>query len=131
MNAPSPARRVRGRFMIFSIWISALSFFVIEGDALLDQLEIGHASTMFMLGTACLVAGICIGLFAAVTGIGLAISAAFSDETPNLPPQEPSGSTGPINDRGNPRPYTGVKPNATRRPALLSKSKGHFRRFGS
>ena len=84
--------------MSFSVWSSALAFFVIEGDALLDQLEIGHASTMFMLGTACLTAGICIGLFAIITGIGLAISAAFSDEPAHRQPHEPSGSTVPIND---------------------------------
>jgi hypothetical protein len=131
MNAPSPERRVRSRFMSFSLWTSALAFLVIEGDALLDQLEIGHASTMFMLGTACLIAGACIGLFAIIAGIGLAISAAFSDEPPHQQPQGPSGSTGPINDRSNARAYTGVKPNATRRPALLPKSKGHFRRLRS
>ncbi|HEY2229146.1 MAG TPA: hypothetical protein VGI22_15715, partial [Xanthobacteraceae bacterium] len=47
--------RVRGRFMNFSLWTSALAFFFIEGYALQDQLAIGHASIIFMLGTACLV----------------------------------------------------------------------------
>jgi hypothetical protein len=80
MSAPSPARRVRGRFMSFGLWASVVAFAVIEGDALLDQSEIGHASTMFMLGTACLAAAACLGLFAVISAMGLAVSAAFSDE---------------------------------------------------
>ena len=82
MNAPSPARRVRGRFMNFSLWTSALAFFFIEGYALQDQLAIGHASIIFMLGTACFAAGACIGLFAIIAAIGFAVSAAFSDDPP-------------------------------------------------
>jgi hypothetical protein len=80
MIAPSPARRVRTTFMTFSIWVSALAFFVVEGYALQDQLAIGHASAIFMLGTACLTAGACIGLFAILMAIGLAVSAMFSKE---------------------------------------------------
>jgi hypothetical protein len=80
MNAPSPAHRVRSMFMSLGIWVSALAFFVIESNALLDQLEIGHASTMFMLGTACLTSAACIALFAMIAGVGLAISFAFSEE---------------------------------------------------
>lgn len=82
MNAPSPARRVRGRFMNFSLWTSALAFFFIEGYALQDQLAIGHASIIFMLGTACLAAGASIGLFAIIAAIGFAVSAAFSEDPP-------------------------------------------------
>jgi hypothetical protein len=128
MKASSPEHRVRSWLMRFSLWTSALTFFVIEGYFLHDQLEIGHASAMFMLSTAFVIAGFCIGLFAMIGAIGLAISAAFSDEPPEH--QEPSGGTGPINHRGNPRTYAGVKPNPTRHPALLSKSKRHFRRLG-
>ena len=80
MNAPSPAHRVRSMFMSLGIWVSALAFFVVESNALLDQLEIGHASTMFMLGTACLTSAACIALFAMIAGVGLAISFAFSEE---------------------------------------------------
>jgi hypothetical protein len=83
MSAPSTARRVRGGFMRFGLWASVVAFVVIEGDALLDQSEIGHASTLFMLGTACLAAAAGIGLFAIISAIGLAISAAFSDEPPH------------------------------------------------
>ena len=78
MSAASPARRVRGRFISFGFWTSVVAFVVIEGDALLDQSEIGHASTSFMLGTACLAAAACIALFAIIVATGLAISAAFA-----------------------------------------------------
>jgi hypothetical protein len=91
MSDPSQARRVCSRFMSIGFWTSAVAFVVIEGDALLDQSEIGHASTLFMLGTACLAAAACIGLFAIIMAIGLAISAAFSDD----PPQQQSH---PIHD---------------------------------
>ena len=80
MSAPSPARRMRARVMSFALWVSALAFLIIENDALLDQSEIGHASVLFMFGTACLAAAACIGLFAIIMAIGLAISAAFSDD---------------------------------------------------
>jgi hypothetical protein len=81
-------------------------------------------------GTACLIAGVCIGLFAIMAAIGLAISAAFSSE-PNQQSQRALGRPSAINHRSNLRTYTGVKPNAIRRPALLSKSKRYFRRLGS
>ncbi len=80
MIASSPAGRVRGRFMSFGIWGAALAFAVIEGDALLDQSEIGHASILFMVGTACLAAAGCLALFAFITAIGVVVSAAFSEE---------------------------------------------------
>ena len=80
MSAPSPARRGRSRFMGIGLWTSALAFLVIEGYVLQDQLAIGHASGMFMFGSACLVAAVCIGLFAIIMAMGLAVSAAFSDE---------------------------------------------------
>ena len=66
--------------MSVGFWTSAVAFVVIEGDALLDQSEIGHASILFMLGTACLAAGACLALFAIIAAIGLAVSVAFRDE---------------------------------------------------
>jgi hypothetical protein len=80
MSAPSPARRVRRRFLSVSLWTSSVAFVVIEGYALLDQVEIGHASIPFMLGTACLAAAACIALFAIISAIGLVVSTWFSDE---------------------------------------------------
>jgi hypothetical protein len=80
MNAPSQEHRVRSRFMGFSLWTSILTFFALEGYVLLDQWEIGHASAVFMFSTACVIAGVCIGLFAIIAAIGLAVSGAFSSE---------------------------------------------------
>jgi hypothetical protein len=80
MSAPSPAGRVRARFISIGFWTSAVAFVVIEGDALLDQSEIGHASVLYMFGTACLAAAACLVLFAVISAIGFAVSAAFSDE---------------------------------------------------
>jgi hypothetical protein len=89
MSAASPARRVRGRFVSFGFWTSVVAFVVIEGDALMDQSEIGHASVLYMFGTACLAAAACLALFAIISAIGLAVSAAFSDE----PYQQQSGQS--------------------------------------
>jgi hypothetical protein len=61
MSAQSAACRVRSRFMRLGFWTSCVAFVVIEGDALLDQSEIGHASILFMFGAACLAAAACIG----------------------------------------------------------------------
>jgi hypothetical protein len=81
---------------------------------------------MFMLGTALLSAGICIGLFALIAGIGLAASVFFSEQ-----PQAPSGGIGPIDHGGNPRTLARIKPDTIRRPSPVSKRKRHFRRLGS
>jgi hypothetical protein len=88
MSAASPARRVRRRFISFGFWTSVVAFVVIEGDALMDQSEIGHASVLYMFGTACLAAAACLVLFAIISAIGLAVSAAFIDE-----PQQQSGQS--------------------------------------
>ena len=126
MSISSPARRVRSGSMRLGLWASALAFLLVEGYALQDQWEIGHAGVMFMLGTALLSAGICIGLFALIAGIGLAASLFFSEQ-----PQAPSGGIGPIDNGGNPRALPRIKPDTIRRPSLVSKRKGHFHRLGS
>ena len=90
MSQHSPAQRVRRLFLSFSLWTSALIFLLVEGNALLDQLDIGHASPMYMLGTALIAAGACIGLFAFLMLIGWALSIAFSEEPPPL--QSPDGT---------------------------------------
>jgi hypothetical protein len=81
MDAPSPEHRVRSSCVRFGLWTSTLAFFVIEGYVLHDQWEIGHASAMYMLGTAFLIAGFCIGLFAIIVAIGLMISAVQREPT--------------------------------------------------
>ena len=47
---------------------------------LLDQWIIGHASAGFILGTAILIAGGCVGIFAIIAAIGLAVSILLRDE---------------------------------------------------
>ena len=79
MSNSSPARRLCSGSIRLGLWLSAIAFLLIEGYALQDQWEIGHASTMFMLGTALLGAGICVGLFTVIAAIGLAASVFFSE----------------------------------------------------
>jgi uncharacterized membrane protein YhaH (DUF805 family) len=80
MHPLSPARRVRQTFMWLGLTISILAFVVVSGDVLLEQWIGGHASAVYIFGTACVIAGSCIALFAMIAGTGLAISIAFRDE---------------------------------------------------
>ncbi len=84
MSSPSssPARRVRSASIRLGHWGAAFTFLLIEGYALQDQWEIGHANAMFMLGTALLSAGVSIGLFGIIAAIGLATSVLFSEQPP-------------------------------------------------
>jgi len=77
---PPPARRIRSGSIRLALWVSAFAFLIIESYALQEQLEIGHASVMFMLGTALLGAGICIALFAVIAAVGLVASVFFSEQ---------------------------------------------------
>jgi hypothetical protein len=95
------SHRVRGRFISFGFWTSIAAFVVIEGDAILDQSEIGHASLLFMFGTACLAAAACIALFAVIMAIGLAVSAAFKDE-PHQQQSAPSEDASGVAHVGHP-----------------------------
>lgn len=76
----SAARRVRHRFMWLGLMISILAFVVVAGDVLLEQWIGGHTSASYIFGTACVIGGGCMALFALIAGAGLAISRAFSDE---------------------------------------------------
>jgi hypothetical protein len=111
MSLPSPTRRVRIAFLRAGVWASVIAFLAVEGYVLHDQWEIGHASHLFMLGTALFVAGICIGLFALIAAMGLIISMLFGDE--RLPPRARRVSVGggPTDPGSAPRPASGVKPN--------------------
>jgi hypothetical protein len=66
--------------MRLSLLISVVAFFVVGGTILLDQWIAGLASGRFILGTAILNAGVCIGLFAIISAIGSAISIVLGDE---------------------------------------------------
>ena len=127
---PSPAQRVRNGSLRLGLWASTIAFLFVEGYALHDQLAIGQASVRFMIGTALLSAGLCMGLFALIAAVGLAASVFFSEQ-PARRSEEPSGSNGPINYGRNARIYARIKPNAIPRPSSVSKRKRHFRRLGS
>jgi hypothetical protein len=116
VSTRSPARRVRSRFISFGFWASVAAFVLIEGDAILDQLEIGHASPLFMFGTACLAAAACIALFAIISAIGLAVSAAFKEE-PHQQQSAPSEDASGVASLGNPLerfPSTSLAPGRSR-----------------
>lgn len=122
-------RRVPSRFTSFSLWTSVAVFFLIESYVLQDQLEIGRASAIFMFGTACLVAGACIALFALLLIAELVISLAFGGK-PRQQTPEALGSAGTAHSRAAPHPAAGTKPN-TRRPAVSPQRKRNLRRLGS
>jgi hypothetical protein len=67
--------------MWLGLTISILTFVVAGGDLLLEQWLGGYASAGYIFGTACVIAGACIALFAIIAATGLAISSAFSDES--------------------------------------------------
>jgi len=71
--------------MRVGLLVSILTFIVVGGDVLLEQL-IGRASASFVFGTACLIAAACAALFAFVVMIGLVISGALGDEPPFIGP---------------------------------------------
>jgi hypothetical protein len=66
--------------MLFGLTTSILIFVVVGSDLLLEQWIGGYASAGYIFGTACVIAGACIAVFAVVAAIGLAISSAFKDE---------------------------------------------------
>jgi hypothetical protein len=67
--------------MWLGLTISILTFVVVGSDLLLEQWLGGYASAGYIFGTACVIAGACIALFAIIAATGLAISSAFSDES--------------------------------------------------
>jgi hypothetical protein len=66
--------RVSHAFIRFGVLIAAVAFLVVGSDVLLDQWITGNVRPEFILGTAALIAGICVGLFAVIAAIGLAVS---------------------------------------------------------
>jgi hypothetical protein len=61
--------------------ISVVVFFVAVGPILLDQWIAGYVDTRFILGTAAFSAGLCVGLFAIIATLGLAISILMKDQS--------------------------------------------------
>jgi hypothetical protein len=79
--------------MRLGLLVAVFAFLVVGSDVLLDQWIIGYASAQFILGTAALIAGICIGLFAIIAGLGLAIAAALRHKP--VPPSPKDASEAP------------------------------------
>lgn len=73
LNVLSPDRVFRA-FMRLGVLIAVVTFVVVGSDVLLAQWIGGSASAEFIFGTAALIAGICIGLFAIIAAIGLAVA---------------------------------------------------------
>jgi len=71
MSSPD---RVSRAFIRLGLLIAAIAFFVVGSDVLLTQWITGSSRTEFILGTAALIAGMCIGLFAIIAAIGLAVA---------------------------------------------------------
>ena len=88
MSVLSPADRAGRAFMRVGLIISVVAFLIIASDVLLDQWIIGYASAQFILGTAALIAGICLGLFAIIAGLGLAVAALLRHKPAPPSPEE-------------------------------------------
>jgi hypothetical protein len=89
MSVLSPADRAGRAFMRLGLIVASIAFVFVGSDVLLDQWIIGYASAQFILGTAALIAGICIGLFAIIAGLGLAVAAALRHKPAPPSPEEP------------------------------------------
>jgi hypothetical protein len=86
-------------------FVTALTaFFLLACSVLIDQWIAGQVSMIFLLGTALLLAGLCTGLFAAVAGIGLALSMLFDGDRggpkSQMPDQQPDNE--PNSDEPSP-----------------------------
>jgi hypothetical protein len=90
MSVLSPADRAGRAFMRIGLIVATAAFLVVGSDILLDQWIIGYASAQFILGTAALIAGICLGLFAVIAGIGVAIAAALRHRQARPLPENPA-----------------------------------------
>ncbi|MFL5091338.1 MAG: hypothetical protein ACJ8D7_13315 [Xanthobacteraceae bacterium] len=89
MSVLSPADRAGRTFMRLGLIVAVAAFLIVGSDVLLDQWIIGYASAQFILGTAALIAGICLGLFAIIAGLGLAVAALLRHKPAPPSPEEP------------------------------------------
>src|SRR5215471_2269897 len=64
MNELSPAQRVRRMSVLFGAVVSIALFVLLANEILVSQLLEGHASLLYILGTACVIAGACLLVFA-------------------------------------------------------------------
>jgi hypothetical protein len=69
------AQAVRRHFVVrVGAAVATLCFVVLGGTVLIDQWISGHRSALFTVGTAMLIAGLCVGLFALIGLVGLSIA---------------------------------------------------------
>ncbi len=80
MSRLPSASLVRRAFLRVGIATAIFIFIVVGGSILFDQWAGGRTGGGFMLGTALVLAGACIGVFAIIVAIGLAVSTAFKDD---------------------------------------------------
>jgi hypothetical protein len=92
MSALSPADRAFRAFTRLGALVALVLFLMVGSDVLLGQWITGYASAIYIFGTAALLAGICVGLFALIAAIGLAVAFAFRQPAePETPPVEDEG----------------------------------------
>jgi hypothetical protein len=73
----SSTEGIRRAFLRLAILSALMVFVVLETDVLLTQWISGNTSAKFIVGTAFLLAGISLALFAVVAAVGLAVAAVF------------------------------------------------------
>jgi hypothetical protein len=87
------AQAVRRHFVVrVGAAVATLCFVVLGGTVLIDQWISGHRSALFTVGTAMLIAGLCVGLFALIGLVGLSI--AFLLERSRLRKRASRGTVG-------------------------------------
>ena len=79
MNELSPAQRVRRMSVLFGATVSIAIFVLLANEIVVSQLLEGYVSLLYVLGTACVIAGACLLVFAIILMIGLVVSIAFNE----------------------------------------------------
>ena len=83
MSKSSVAHRVRQMSMRISVIIAIFAFAILGGGDLFDQWIAGSASPTFMLGTLLINAGLSLGAFAIIAGIGWGLSISLAARSPD------------------------------------------------
>ena len=122
------AHRVRHASIRIGSITAMLTFVILGGGDLFVQWIAGYASPAFMLGTLLINAGLCLGIFVIIAGIGWALSSGLSLTPPSTggavaiaePRPQLPGQTTPGMARQVPVPAGsafGLAPGATRQPS--------------
>jgi len=107
----SLADRAARAFMRFGLYIAVFMFVAVGSDVLLSQWITGYASATYIFGTAALLAGICVGLFALIAALGLAVAAALGQAAAisRREPAAPGEANLPRPQRRTRRPLTNLR----------------------